>query len=91
MSDPKGNQKSDSNDKQRDDRNTGEVDKHYTRSSDDARAVIIGKDNDSNHGHIVYDKGGDVVYIRGEGTSKEDAQYDTRRGDNVDDPNWPNT
>ena len=66
-------------------------DKHYTRSSDDSQHVIIGDSNDPNHGHIVYNSDGDVVYIRGEGTSKEDAQYDTNRGDNVDDPNWPNT
>lgn len=62
--------------------------KHYERS-DGTRHVIVGDDKDPDHGHIVYDKEGDVVYIRGEGTSRDTPEYDTRKGDNVDDPNWP--
>jgi hypothetical protein len=96
MSDSKGNQKSDpkdkGKDKQKDDQGKDRVvDKHYTRQSDGFRQVIIGDDKKENHGHIVYDKEGDVVYIRGEDTPRDRAEYDTNKGHNVDDPNWPNT
>lgn len=63
--------------------------KHYTRS-DGTHHVIVGDSNDPDHGHIIYNPDGDVIYIRGEGNEHDQPNYDVKNGDNVDDPNWPN-
>lgn len=65
--------------------------KHYERMNDGTRHVILGDSDDPNHGHIIYNQDGDVIYIRAEGNDHDQPNYDVNRGDNVDDPNWPNT
>lgn len=63
--------------------------KHYTRS-DGTRHVILGDPSDPEHGHIIYNQEGDVIYIRAEGNAHDSPNYDVNKGDNVDDPSWPN-
>jgi hypothetical protein len=52
---------------------------HRTRQSDDSRHVHIIDKETGDTGHIVYDKDGDVTYIRMPNTPHDDSQYDDKR------------